>query len=118
MERSSGGRPGDASTEVITDQQRLNNVFATVGAPAEKINFDTGQVLFVDAGLQNTGGHSIDITSVEEFDNHVVANVVFSRPGFGCAVTQALTRPVMLAFIETTKEIQTSITSIARQCSF
>jgi len=118
VERSSGSGIGGEATEVITDQQRLNSIFAANQVPAESINFGIGQVLFVDAGSQNTGGYSLDITSVEDFDSHVVANVVLNRPGLGCAVTQAFTRPIMIAFIETTKEIQTSFTSVARQCSF
>ena len=117
VERQHGGTSGKR-VEVITDQSTLNTRLTEYGEQPVDVDFTAGQVILVDMGPKNTGGYSIDIASIEEYNNHVTANVVFQYPGANCAVTLALTHPFSFIVVETTKELRTTSNTVSRECDF
>jgi protease stability complex PrcB-like protein len=76
----------------------------TSATPAS-VDFTSGRVLLVDMGGRNTGGYSIDVTSVDVNVDSVVANIRLLKPGSGCAVTLSITNPYQFVFIPSLKEI-------------
>ena len=116
VERNNGGISEIRDIEVITDQITLDERLAAYGLVSVSVDFNEGQVILADTGPKNTGGYSIDIGSIEEFDNHVVANIDFLQPGPTCGVTNALTHPFSFVFVETTKELRTAANTVRRVC--
>ncbi len=116
VERNNGGISEIRDIEVITDQNTLDERLAAYGLVSVSVDFNEGQVILADAGPKNTGGYSIDIGSIEEFDNHVVANIDFLQPGPTCGVTNALTHPFSFVFVETTKELRIAANTVSRVC--
>ena len=117
VDRNNGGQTSKR-VEVITDQQTLDAVLANYGEPAAAVDFDAGSVILIDVGAKNTGGYSADIASIEAYDDHVLANIVFSNPGINCPVTLALTHPFSIIYVETQKELRTASETVSRECVF
>ena len=117
MERHNGGT-SERRIEVISDQETLNALLSEYGEASISVDFNQGQVILIDMGPKSTGGYSIDVTSVEDRNDHVLANVAFINPGANCAVTLALTHPFSFVYVETTKELRTTSTTVSRQCDF
>ncbi len=117
VERSNGGVAGK-KTEVITDQQSLNEALASYGEPTVDVDFNAGQIILIDVGPRTTGGYSAGIASIEDNDDHVLANVVFRYPGINCAVTQALTHPFSFIYVETQKALRIVENTVSPECSF
>ena len=116
VERNNGGISTSRATEVITDQTTLDEKLAAYGEESISVDFNEGQVILADVGPRNHGGYSIEVSSIEEFENHVEANIAFLQPGATCGVTNALTHPFSFIYIETTKEIRLSSSSVSRIC--
>lgn len=66
--------------------------------PAE-VNFATDWVVFYSAGSKPTGGYSVSIIKIEMSYSGSTLKVTtsLSKPGPGCMVTQAITKPYVLA---------------------
>ena len=83
----------------ITNQDELDLATAIYGEPPIGVDFNNGQVLLVDMGIQPSGGYSIELASIEEFDTYVNVNINFLQPADNCIVTLALTNPYTLSLI-------------------
>lgn len=120
IERANPRSAGNAGrqTAIVDSQSAFDDLLADYGEDNISLDFSSRQVLLVDMGQQNTGGYSIDINSVTEFDNYVQAEIVYQQPGINCAVTLAFTNPIVFASIETTKEIRLTETTRTVDCSF
>jgi hypothetical protein len=112
------GGAADRQTVVAGNQSEFDSLLTTYGEEPISLDFTNTQALLVDMGQQNTGGYSIGISSVTEFDDYVQANVVYNHPGNNCAVTLALTNPILIASIATNKEIRVSETTVSVDCAF
>jgi hypothetical protein len=64
------------------------------------IDFNQHMVIAVFQGLQNTGGFSITITDVVEYENYVKVSVTETAPGPDDIVTMALTQPAHIIKLE------------------
>ena len=114
--RGNGGVSEQTAIEVISDQAALDSQLARYGEVPMAVDFNEGQVILFDAGPKNNGGFSIEVASIEAFDNHVEANIALLQPGPNCGVTNALTHPFIFVYIETTKELQVSNSTVTRNC--
>lgn len=66
------------------------------------IDFTSQRVLFLSMGEQTSGGYSIAVTRIEEFNDGLVATAVLSSPGDDCLVTSVITHPYM--FVQLTSQ--------------
>lgn len=73
--------------------------------PAPEADFGTGVVVFLLAGSRSTGGWSVEPETVEVTDGTAVVRARIQGPGRGGIVTQALTSPYAVVFIDS-REIQ------------
>lgn len=62
-------------------------------APA--IDFDSYQLLVGGLGLQMSGGFSLSIRKIIEYNDLLLVDVLIMRPGENCVVTAALTYPTV-----------------------
>ncbi len=83
---------------------------------SETLDFSEGKVLLVDMGQQSTGGYSINVTSVIEYDHYVLAKVVLSIPGTNCMVTQAPSYHFQFVWIPSTKDLYINETLEINSC--
>ena len=100
----------------ITNQDELDLATAIYGEPPIGVDFNNGQVLLVDMGIQPSGGYSIELASIEEFDTYVNVNINFLQPADNCIVTLALTNPYTFVYVETQQEIRWSETTTTLDC--
>ena len=68
--------------------------------------------MLLDMGQKTTGGYTINIQSVKEYSDHVMAAFEFIGPGSDCAATQVLTNPFVFATVDTQKEIRFTLTTV------
>lgn len=67
---------------------------------------DDGKYVLLAAGVQNTGGYSVEITSVEGNEEEVVVEAKLNVPSKDMMVTQALTYPnILIKIDDTTREV-------------
>lgn len=91
---------------VIQTQSEYNEILSQyISSPPESLDFETGAVLLVDMGLRSTGGYSVQVSSIDEADEYVIANITLSVPGNCHVVSMALTNPYQFVFVPTKKEI-------------
>lgn len=104
-------------SKIILSQQDYAAELANYSssAPMEG-DFAAGKVLLVDMGPRSTGGYSIGVTSVDDNENYVVANVRLFMPGQNCVVTQAVTNPYQFVFVSSVKEILISESLEVNDC--
>jgi len=93
-------------SRVITTQEDYASELATyTSVPPVAVDFSKGKVLLVDMGKRNTGGYTIEVTSVDVGVGYVIANVSLTKPGSGCVVATVLTNPYQFVYIPTLTEI-------------
>lgn len=105
------------SAIIFRDQSEYERELAlrTNAAPAN-IDFEASVVLMLDMGTRNSSGHNIQLKSISESDNFIVATVELSLPG-NCNVDGALTNPYQFIAIETKKDILITEELVSRTCS-
>ncbi|MFT6948807.1 MAG: hypothetical protein ACJARP_003241 [Vicingaceae bacterium] len=97
--------PTSKNAIIIRNQVDYENELITRTSEAVKaVNFEEELIVLIDMGTRNTGGYSLNVT-FSESDNYVRANVVFTFPGEGCVVTNALVNPFKLIKLGTTKYV-------------
>lgn len=103
---------------VIIKSQELydNELSKRSSEPTKTINFDIETILLIDMGRRPSGGYSVELESLIEESDHVIANVILSLPGDSCGVTHALTNPYRFIKIKTSKEILVSETLEFKSC--
>jgi hypothetical protein len=102
--------------KVITDQTSLDTELVRYSEDPLSVDLDTGQIVLIDMGQKNTGGHSIEAPVFTESGDQVEVLVEFVSPGANCAVTTALTNPYMFVYVNTRKELVISQRSVQREC--
>ena len=84
-------------------------------APA--IDFDSYQLLVGGLGLQMSGGFSLSIRKVIEYNDSLLVDVLIMKPGENCLVAMALTYPSVAVLIKkTTKPLQFVFTNLTVDC--
>lgn len=68
------------------------------------INFDAHTIIAISQGEQPTGGYSIQVSNIEEFDNELVVHIVTGAPNENDTVTLAFTQPYQVISIEKTSK--------------
>lgn len=108
----------EKQSKVITSQSSYEAALAVYSNDSpETIDFTAGQVLLVDMGERNSGGYAIEVTSMDEDEETVTAYVQLTQPADECSVTDALTNPYQLVYIETLKQVLISESLFIQNCS-
>ena len=69
------------------------------GAPIPEIDFSTEYAIGVFAGQRPTGGYAIEVASVTDEDVVRTVNVLLTKPGTNCMVTEAFTSPYQIIVV-------------------
>lgn len=105
------------SAVIFRNQSEYDKELAfRTNAPSTNINFETSVVLMLDMGTRYSGGYNIQLKSISESDNFIVATVELSLPG-NCNVDAALTNPYQFIAIESKKDILITEELVSRTCS-
>lgn len=89
----------------ITTQQEWDEVWTGChrpgsGPPQPDVDFATQIVIAAAMGTRATGGYSIVIEGLVERGGKLVAHVVETSPGAGCAVTPEVTAPATAILVK------------------
>lgn len=72
-----------------------------------EIDFSKNTVIAVFQGEKSTGGYSIEVTKIEEFEGKIIVKIKERNPGPGEIVTEAFTQPYNIEKIsKTNKKIE------------
>lgn len=91
----------DADRRVIREEDPFeawwSEAQAAVDPPpvAPAVDFDRRMVVAAAMGQRSTGGYAIEIVDARREDEELWVTVRETSPGDGCAVTQAMTAPVV-----------------------
>ncbi|MEZ4829139.1 MAG: protease complex subunit PrcB family protein [Bacteroidia bacterium] len=113
-----------ASTMLIRSQEEWKSLWEKVTANRSpvptlpEVNFDENLILAVFSGTQNSGGHTIEIQRVAMEKGKYQVNVLQTKPGSGCFVTDVLTQPYYIASVAKGKilEAEFSTETVATPC--
>jgi len=83
---------------------------------AKPVDFRTAQVLASSIGEKPTGGYTVSVTNIEEFEDNVVVTVVQTIPGPACITTQGVTHPFEFVVIPSVKPIEIFERQRINQC--
>jgi hypothetical protein len=93
-----------------TDIWKTHSAQKRPAAPAPEVNFEKETVLIVALGRKPTGGHAVEIKSVEQSGNKVLVTATTRTPKPGGIQIQALTAPFhIVAVPRLTGEVQFKI---------
>jgi hypothetical protein len=103
VESVSGNSPAlpDLGTMLIRTQAEYDALGDKDIYPG-KVDFDKHDLVIVALGERNTGGYSIEITSIQLVGGELAVTGQATRPGPDDAVTQAITYPYDAAIIANT----------------
>ena len=88
----------------------------TVGV-SSSVDFSENTVLLISMGQRMTGGYTIQVKTIIEKANKIIAMVEFISPGKNCINFQAITYPQELVMIpQTNKEVEWVITNTVQDC--
>jgi hypothetical protein len=120
---TSGGAIPDLKERVARTQAEYQKLWYESHAsikpfpPILPVDFKKQMVLAVYMGPQNSGGHSIQILSVGEYDDRVEVTVKKRSPGTGCVVTQAITSPYQIVAVsKVDKPVNFEIQNESKDC--
>jgi len=100
--------------KVITNEAEYQEVF---GAASSGIDFTKYNLAVICLGKANTGGYSVEITSVTKFENQVFIHVKDISPGKNCILIQVINYPFSaVTFEKTEMPIDWKINSIMEDC--
>jgi hypothetical protein len=84
---------------------------------SSSIDFSENTVLLISMGQRMTGGFTVQVKTIIEKANKIIAMVEFIAPGKNCITFQAVTYPQLLVMIpQTNKEIEWIITNTIQDC--
>ncbi len=100
------GTAGEGETRrVIRSARQYERLFGH--APPVDVDFAGGEVvIFYSAGIKNTGGYEASILEVSLVNRRVHVTTQLVSPGDDCIVTQALTKPYVLATVELPRRVR------------
>jgi len=70
------------------------------GPAKPKVDFEKKWVIACFLGTVNTGGHSLEIQSIQAGSASILITVVHKRPGAGCLTAQVIEFPYLMAAID------------------
>jgi len=70
------------------------------GPVKPKVDFSRKWVIACFLGIVNTGGHSIDIQSIEAGPEMTLITIIHKRPGPGCPTAQVIEFPYLMATLD------------------
>ena len=96
----------EKSNKVINDVDSFetfwNQLYTNRDNPPQlpDVDFSKYSVVAAMMGIQDTGGHSIDVVKVAEANNIIGVKIEEMEPARNCVVTEALTSPFHIVKIE------------------
>lgn len=114
--------------KVIKNQQEWEEYFYSTMAAityvqgkapvAPELDFKNYQVIAGGLGLRSSGGYTLAIDSVRQFEDVMYIHVLDIRPGPGCVVTAALTYPSITVLVKKTETpIRYSVSELIASCA-
>jgi hypothetical protein len=89
----------------------------SIFTPQPIVAFNSETLIVAAIGERGNGCCAVSIESVVETPSNLLVSVMESIAGQGCAITQAATRPMTLAFIpKTSKQVDFRIKQESRKC--
>ena len=102
----STGEYTNKRSEIFVDQLDYENELLNYSnETASTIDFTTNKVLLVDMGLRSSGGYSISVSKLEDFNQYALVTATLSVPGDNCGTASVLTNPFEFIQIATKKEV-------------
>lgn len=90
----------DGSENVIKRFSLLNdqNIFSNIYTKYQddevpEIDFAQSQVIAAEMGTHNSGGHSINVNKIVEYENYISVQINTTVPGKSCLVDLAISSP-------------------------
>ena len=100
--------------KVITNDAEYQEVF---GVASSGIDFTKYNLAVICLGKANTGGYSVEITSVTKFENQIFIHAKDISPGKNCILIQVINYPFSaITFEKTELPIDWKIDSIMEDC--
>ncbi len=69
------------------------------------IDFDRYEVIAVIDSIRNSGGYFIDIKKIKEYEDYILVEITYQKPGEGCIVPQVLTQPFIFIKIKKSDKV-------------
>ena len=86
--------------------------------PAPPVRFTDSMVVVVAMGRQASSGHGIEVTRAEARGDVLRIHVLMTRPGPRCLVTTAVTRPVDIVRLPSSRFVEFRDSTVTTDCSF
>lgn len=100
------GTAGEQPTSrLIRSARQYQRLFGH--APPAEVDFAAGEVvIFYSAGVKDTGGYDASILTVELRNRRLLVTTELVSPGEDCIVTQALSKPYVLATVSVPRGVR------------
>lgn len=86
--------------------------------PVPQIDFGQHAVIVAAMGSRRTGGYSIEVSSLQESADRIVATVMEQTPGTNCLTTQAVTYPIAIVVVpQTGKQLDFEVVRKTQDCN-
>lgn len=115
--------PEKAENKVIQNKAEWETLWEQINIgriptpPLLEIDLSKYIILSASTGFHSSGGWSIKISKIEEYENKINVKVTINAPGKDCSVTTAITNPYTIISIEKTdKPINFNTETVATNC--
>lgn len=111
------GTAGETETRRLFKTSHSYHAYFGHDAPVD-VDFTKEWVVFYSAGVENTGGYDASIDSLRQRGRVLIVTTALESPGPNCIVTEALTKPYVLAKFDrpTTRTTRYHTNDTVRDC--
>lgn len=103
--------------QLFYDELFAENEMPPVSLPAPLLDFENYLLLAGGLGIRSSGGFTVSVESVHEFENEIFIQVLEILPGVHCVVTAAITYPSAAILIKkTNKPFKSSVLKATHDC--
>lgn len=118
----SGVRIESQTNKVIKSQEEWSNFLSSLNkrndiTPEINVDFATQDLVIIAMGTQSSGGYSVEINKVIEYNDQIVVYAIENSPGFNCATTSVISYPSQFVTTpKTNKPVKFEISKKINQC--
>ena len=86
---------------MLENKSQLDSLWRSVGASSTEptVDFEANNVLAIFAGAEPNAGYGVAVSGIEDKSGIRTVNILFQRPGAGCAPAQVVTHPFELVAV-------------------
>ncbi|MBL4593713.1 MAG: protease complex subunit PrcB family protein [Flavobacteriales bacterium] len=102
LSKGTNGNFTDKLTKVVTNQTDFNSIWTAAHErfseqpKPPRIDFENKMIVLVAMGIQNSGGHTIEISSALESKSDIIINILETTPGTTCVSSDVMTFPYQI----------------------